>query len=67
MHIDVNLVGNKVNRREGKGEEVRVATWNFSGLGSDHKQKKMGELLTLLARDAYVYACAFPRDAYICA
>ena len=25
---------------------LRVATWNFSGLGSEHKQKEIGELLT---------------------
>ena len=37
MHIDVNLVGNKV-----KGKGGWVATWNFSGLGSEHKQKEIG-------------------------
>ena len=25
---------------------MRVATWNFSGLGSERKQKEIGELLT---------------------
>ena len=33
------LVGNKRERR------LRVATWNFSGLYSDHKQNEVGELL----------------------
>ena len=45
--VDVNLVeckvkalgGNKMERR------LRVATWNFSGLGSERKQKEVGELL----------------------
>ena len=31
--------GNKRERR------LRVATWNFSGLGSERKQKEVGELL----------------------
>ena len=48
MHIDVNLVGNTVKalgRRE-RERRLRVATWNFSGLGSECKQKEIGELLT---------------------
>ena len=32
-------MGNKLEMR------LRVATWNFSGLCSDHKQKEVGELL----------------------
>ena len=48
MHIDVNLVGNKVKALRGRERErrLRVATWNFSGLDSEHKQKEIGELLT---------------------
>ena len=48
MHIDVNLVGNKVKALEGRERERRLsaATWNFSGLGSERKQKEIGELLT---------------------
>ena len=48
MHIDVNLVGNKVKTLGGRERErrLRVATWNFSGLGSERKQKEIGELLT---------------------
>ena len=30
------------NKRE---RWLRVATWNFSGLGSEHKQKEVAELL----------------------
>ena len=44
MHIDVNLVGNRVKALGGK-RRLRVATWNFSGLGSERKQE-IGELLT---------------------
>ena len=48
MHIDVNLVGNEVKALGGRERErrLRVATWNFSGLGSERKQKEIGELLT---------------------
>ena len=45
MHIDVNLMDNKVKGRE-RERRLRVATWNFSGLGSEGKQKEIGELLT---------------------
>ena len=48
MHIDVNLVGNRVKALGGRERErrLRVARWNFSGLGSERKQKEIGELLT---------------------
>ena len=46
MHIDVNLVGNEVKALGGRERRLRVATWNFSGLGSERKQKEIGELLT---------------------
>ena len=48
MHIDVNLVDNKVKALGGRERErrLRVATWNFSGLGSECKQKEIGGLLT---------------------
>ena len=47
VNVDVELVGNKAkalvrNKRE---RRLRVATWNFSGLCSDRKQKEVGELL----------------------
>ena len=44
MHIDV---GNKVKALGGRERErrLRVATWNFLGLGSERKQKEIGELL----------------------
>ena len=47
VNVDVDLVGSKAkalvrNKRERK---LRVATWNFSGLCSDCKQKEIGELL----------------------
>ena len=48
MRIDVNLVGNKVKALGGRERErrLKVATWNFSGLGSERKQEEIGELLT---------------------
>ena len=51
MHIDVNLVGNEVKALGGRERErrLRVATWNFSGLGSERKQKEIGELLTIIS------------------
>ena len=41
LHVDVNLVEGKVKTLGGNKRErrLRVATWNFSGLGSEHKQK----------------------------
>ena len=47
VNVDVDLVGSKEkalvrNKRERK---LRLATWNFSGLCSDSKQKEIGELL----------------------
>ena len=47
VNVDVDLVGRKEkamvrNKRERK---LRLATWNFSGLCSDRKQKEIGELL----------------------
>ena len=47
VNVDVDLVGKKAkamvrNKRERK---LRLATWNFSGLCSDRKQKEIGELL----------------------
>ena len=44
----MNLVRNKVKALGGRERERRlsVATWNFSGLGSERKQKEIGELLT---------------------
>ena len=51
MHIDVNLVGNNVKALGGRERErrLRVATWNFSGLGSGRKLKEIGELLTKIS------------------
>ena len=48
LHVDVNLVQRKVKALGGNKRERRlsVATWNFSGLGSECKQKEVGELLT---------------------
>ena len=48
MHIDVNLEGNKLKalgRRE-RERRLRVAIWNFSGFGSECRQKEIGELLS---------------------
>ena len=46
-HVNVNLVKGKVKALGGNKRErrLRVATWNFSGLGSEHKQKEVEELL----------------------
>ena len=46
-YVDVNLVGSTAKRLVGNKWErrLRVATWNFSGLCSDRKQKEVGELL----------------------
>ena len=43
----MDLVGSKAKRLVGNKRErrLRVATWNFSGLCSDRKQKEVGELL----------------------
>ena len=47
LHVDVNLVEGKVKALAGNKRErrLRVATWNFYGLGSEHKQKEVEELL----------------------
>ena len=47
VYVDVDLVGSKAKRLVGnkRGRRFRVATWNFGGLCSDHKQKEVGELL----------------------
>ena len=44
----MNLVDNKVKALGGRERErrLRVATWDFSGLGSERKQNEIGELLT---------------------
>ena len=45
--IDLEVVSNKVKGLEDKKKQrrLRVATWNFSGLCSERKQKEVGELL----------------------
>ena len=43
--IDVQLVDNEVNVVDKKVRSLRVATWNFSGLCSERKQKEVRELL----------------------
>ena len=42
-HVDVNLVEGKVKALAGNKRErrLRVATWNFSGLGSECKLRKL--------------------------
>ena len=39
--LDVQLVGDRVRALGGsvRDRRLRVATWNFSGLGSERKQK----------------------------
>ena len=45
--LDVQLVGDRVRALGGsvRDRRLRVATWNFSGLGSERKQKEIGEVL----------------------
>ena len=47
VNVDVDLVGRKAKAmvRNKQERKLRLATWNFSGLCSDHKQKEIGELL----------------------
>ena len=46
VNIDLETVSSKVGALEDKRERrLRVATWNFSGLCSERKQKEVGELL----------------------
>ena len=47
VNVDVDLVGSKAKAlaRNKQERKLRVATWNFSGLCSDRKQKEIGELL----------------------
>ena len=44
MSVDVGTVGGMVQEVQGLKRE-RIATWNFSGLCSERKQKEVGELL----------------------
>ena len=45
VNVDVDLVGRKAMVRNKWERKLRLATWNFSGLCSDRKQKEIGELL----------------------
>ena len=47
VYVDVDLVGSKAKAlvRTERERRLRVATWNFSVLCSDRKQKEVGELL----------------------
>ena len=47
VNVDVDLVDSKATAlvRTKRERRLRVATWNFSVLCSDRKQKKVGELL----------------------
>ena len=45
VNVDVDLVGSKAKVRNKQERKLRLATWNFSGLCSDRKQKEIGELL----------------------
>ena len=46
VNVDVNVLSNRIQVLESKRERrLRVATWNFSGLCSERKQKEVGELL----------------------
>ena len=47
VDVDLEVVNNKImNLGDNKQRRrLRVATWNFSGLCSERKQKEVGELL----------------------
>ena len=47
VNIDVNVISHRIQALEGSNRErrLRVATWNFSGLCSERKQKEIGEVL----------------------
>ena len=53
VSVDVDVVGGRVKEVNGFKREtkLRIATWNFSGLCSEHKQKKVGEPLKKLNLD----------------
>ena len=44
--LDVQLVGDRVRGLGGsvRDRRLRVATWNFSGLDSERKQKEIGQV-----------------------
>ena len=48
--LDVQLVGDRVRVLGGsvRDRRLRVATWNFSGFGSERKQKEIGEVLDII-------------------
>ena len=41
---------------------LRVATWNFSGLGSERRQKEIGELLTKNSIDVLAGQVSWERE-----
>ena len=53
VSVDVDVVGGRVKEVNGfkKERKLRIATWNFSGLCSERKQKEVGELLKKLNLD----------------
>ena len=53
MSVNVGAVGGRVQEVQGLKRErkLRIATWNFSGLCSERKQKEVGELLLKLNLD----------------
>ena len=44
-NVDLNRVRENVLAGNQQKRKLRVGTWNFSGLSSEHKQKEVGELL----------------------
>ena len=47
INIDVNVIGHKIQALEGssRARKLRVATWNFSGLCGERKQREIREVL----------------------
>ena len=53
MSVDVDVVVGRVKEVNGfkRERELRIVTWNFSGLCSECKQREVGELSKMLNLD----------------
>ena len=56
VNVDVNVIGHRIQAldRSNRERSLRVATWNFSGLCSECKQKEIGEVLAKINIDVVV-------------
>ena len=62
--VDFTLLKDKVRAVQGSkySRKLRVVTWNFSGLVSEHKQKEVGEVLNKLSLDVVAGQKSWERD-----